>query len=155
MATFLEILNEATAIVAVAYPGSRLYEADGGSSQGLAFDESDVDTWRFRFLGPMQANQATTVVLEYRAPHFRAPILERESIHSDVIIKIGLDQAIALKNEAGNREPFKRVCLRWPIPPSDEEPFYLFGSNGTPFVFVGNRTGAVTTLGARSLVGPH
>ncbi len=37
------------------------------------------------------------------------------------------------------------------IPPGDDEPFYVFGGTGTPFVFVGVKSGAVTTLNPGSL----
>jgi hypothetical protein len=147
----LEILNEAITIVTAVYPGSRLFAAEGTPSIGMAFEEADVDIWRFLFLGPLHANRATTVVLEYHSPNFRSPVLKCLPFRGDGVIEIGLEQAIAIKNDSGNIEPFQKVNLHWPFPPGDAEPFYVFGGIGTPFVFVGINSGAVKTLDAGPL----
>jgi hypothetical protein len=152
MARFLEILRESMAVTAQVYPDARLIEAHGAPSSGVACTEDDVDNWRFLFLGPVDADHATTIVLEYRAPTFGSPILRREPFWSTGTIRLGLKQAIGLKNDAGKTEPFQRVNLRLPFSSGsagEDEPFYIFGSISSPFVFVGTETGAVTTLDAK------
>ena len=149
MPTFLEILNDAIAIVTQAYPGSRIYEADGTSSTGTCSKESDIDVWSFLFLGPIQG---TTVALEYHAPIFGSPVLKRGRCRGNGVVAIGLEQAITLRNDAGETAPFQRINLHWPSSPENDEPFYIFGGIEIPFVLVGTETGAVRTLDAGSLV---
>jgi hypothetical protein len=109
-----------------------------------------MDTWTFLFLGPIMVSHTTTVVLEYRQSKFGLPALTCQPFHHGVV-EIGLEQAIRIKNHAGKTEPFTRVHCHWPIVPEDSEPFYIFGGIGAPFVFVGVRSGKVTTPGAESL----
>jgi hypothetical protein len=159
MDPFLNLLDQAAGIVEQAFPGSKFYEADGQATSGVASDGSAIDGWRFVFLGPLQQNRTTSVMLEYAAGTFGPPTLQSEPFLGDQVIelplKLGLARAIQLKNNAGFTAPFATVTLRWPLTPESTEPAYIFGSPGTPFVFVGTVTGTVTQVtSAKTVAAP-
>jgi hypothetical protein len=131
---FLQLLSQAVSIVKKDIPIAKFCEADGTPSKGTAQQESDVDTWLFRFMVPPSKSAS----IEYEHGSFQLPVLTFQPILGDRIIplplKRGLKEAIKCKDAAGYKSPFKYVLLRWPLTPDSAR-----------YVFVGVNTGDVFT----------
>ncbi len=144
MKNFLQLLAQAVSIVKKDIPSAKFCEADGTPSKGTAHQESDVDTWLFRFMVPPTKSAS----IEYEHGSFQLPVLTFQPILGDRIIplpvKMGLKEAIKRKDAAGYKSPFKYVLLRWPLTPDNDEPLYIFRESAR-YVFVGVNTGDVST----------
>jgi hypothetical protein len=103
---FLQLLAQAVSIVKKDIPSAKFCEADGTPSKGTAQQESDVDTWLFRFMVPPTKSAS----IEYEHGSFQLPVLTFQPILGDRIIplplKMGLKEAIKLKDAAGYKSPF-------------------------------------------------
>lgn len=141
--TFLDMLNEANAIVQQSYPGAEFYEAD----LDLGMPGSP---WQFVFNDPSTQPNSTVILKNYMGQielppqHVDSPWLEDRII--PLPIKLDLEQAEKLAQDAGWTGNIVYINLRWPLYPGANEPYYIFGipSQGV-HVFVGVYSHEVTT----------
>lgn len=141
---FLDILNQANAIVNQAYPGAQFYEADQ--------PEPATGNWRFVFNVPNKTEVNGTAILWYVAGKFSKPeYIAQPWLEDRVIplpIKMDLSTAQTLAGKAGYPPPYKNITLRWALYPGVYEPSYIFGT-AAGFVFVGVYDGKITTTGVQ------
>lgn len=133
--TFLDMLNQANAIVQQSYPGAQFYEADLNI-------EMAGSPWRFVFNDPSTRPVNSTVILknymgQFQLPpqHIDQPWLEDRVIPLPIKVDLAKAQALAQQQYSGN---ITQITLRWPLYPGVNEPSYIFTvpSRGG-WVFVG------------------
>lgn len=136
---FLDLLNQANALVNKQYPGAQFYEADQANPAS--------NNWRFVF-NVTTTNPNSTALIYYTngafspVEHIPAPWLEDRVI--PLPIKMDLMTAEELAAKAGHPGPYMNKTLRWPLAPGVYEPSYILGTK-IGFVFVGIYDGKVTT----------
>lgn len=138
-------VNIAVRKVTEKYPQAKLYEADGISTDGPTTQPAQIDRMRVVF---SNEDNTTVIIKETGYGEFGEPILYNEPWLEDIIIdwpvKMDLDKATKLKEEAGYTEPFGAVTLRNPLGPVQTNPFFIFGGNPeNPYIFVDTVTGKV------------
>lgn len=133
--SFLDMLNQANAIVQQSYPGAQFYEADLNI-------EMAGSPWRFVFNDPSTHPVNSTVILknymgQFQLPpqHIDQPWLEDRVIPLPIQLDLAKAQALAQQQYSGN---ITQITLRWPLYPGVNEPSYIFTvpSRGG-WVFVG------------------
>lgn len=144
---FLDLLNQANAIVNTSYPGAQFYEADQANPTS--------GNWRFVFNVPNSGKMNGTALLFYTAGQFGKPqYIDQPWLEDRVIplpIKMDLSTAEALAGKAGYPPPYENITLRWALYPGVYEPAYIFGRAGQ-FIFVGIYDGKVTPTGVHAEV---
>lgn len=138
-------VNIAVRIVTEKYPEAKLYEAEGTASGGPTTDPAKIDQLRVVF---RNVNNTTVIIEETGYGEFGEPKLIESPWVEDVVIqwpiKMDLDEANKLKEEAGYKEPYGAVTLRNPLGPKRTNPFFIFGGDPTkPYIFVDVVTGEV------------
>lgn len=137
--------NIAVRIVTERYPEADLYEANGTASSGPTTDPAKIDQLRVVF-----GNQdgSTVFIKETAYGEFGEPQRIPELWVGDVVIKwpieMDLPEAIRLKEEAGFKGPFGSVTLRNPLVPPIGNPYFIFSTDSSGFVFVDTVTGEVS-----------
>ena len=145
-ACFLDLLRQAAELVEKAYPGSKLYEADGNSSAGNASQASQSRYLAVRISRVIAAGPPDVSISGRTKTASSVPVLQNQTVLGDHVISLpvamGLDRAIELKDGAGEAARFNLVLLRWPLSSGNTEPLYIFRNAATgKFVFVGTQTG--------------
>jgi hypothetical protein len=141
-ATFLDLLNQADAIVKKQYPAAQLYEAD------LDINKPG-SPWRFVF--NERPDGHGTVLLycamgQFQLPPTYIPQPWLEDVVIRLPISLDLAEAQALAEKAGYTGQITNIVLRHPLYPGVIEPSYIFTmpSRGV-WVFVGVKSRKVTT----------
>lgn len=144
--SFLGMANIAVRLVTQKYPGAKLLEGDGISPSGPTTDVKNVNSWRFVF---RTADGGTAFIRSSVWGEFYPITYVHEPWMEDVVIpwpiKMDITEAGELLKKAGYTKPFGNVTLRWPLYPGINEPYYIFGITGGPYVFVGIYDKKVTT----------
>lgn len=141
---FVDMLNEAAALVRKRYPGAQLLEAD-----------IDLETfgcgWRFVFDVPPAGlrDSRCTVILCRNGQGFQEPQHIEAPWSTDQPIPLPLDldveEAKALVRRAGYNGEVSSASLRWVLYPGIDEPHYIFAiPEKDVLAFVGVYTRKVT-----------
>jgi hypothetical protein len=140
--TFLEVLKEATKLVAGECPQSELYEADATiADPGMIVD--DVKGWNFVYNFP----EYRTAFISYKDSTFSDVTIINSPWFEDCIIKdlkMDLVEAIKLMRKANYNDKFVDLTVRWPLYPGCKEPFYIFSCPELGWIFVGTNSKKVT-----------
>ena len=150
--SFLGMVNIAIRLVTDAYKGAELYEADGVATSGSTTEATGIDKMRVVFNVPADGSSInTTAIIESttggefgKIQHIDQPWLEDRVIPWPV--EMDLPKAVELLQAAGHTQPFKNVVLRWPLGPSFDEVYYIFGMLDGRYIFVGTQTGTVSAF---------
>lgn len=141
--SFLQMLDQANAIVTSDYPGATFYEA----SLNI---EMAGSPWQFVFSDPNTVPNSTVILTNYMGDfqlppkHFNAPWGGDRTIR--LPIPMSLEEAEALARSAGYTGNIVNITLRWPLTASSLEPLYIFAvPSQNVHVFVGVYTHRVTT----------
>lgn len=141
--TFLEILKEATKLVSAECPKVELYEADATNIADPGMTAEDVKGWRFVYNVP----EDKTAFISYKDSVFSNVTIVDQPWFEDCIIKgvkIDLPEAIELMRKANYSDKFVDLCLRQPLYPGCNEPYYIFSCLKIGWVFVGTVSKKVT-----------
>ena len=142
--SFNGCVNIAVRIVTEKYPQAKLYEADGVASGGPTTDPNDIDQLRVVF---QNIDNSTVIIKTDGWCEYGEPDLIHEPWLEDVVIDwpvdMDLPKATQLKEEAGYTGAFVNVTLRNPMGPTKSNPYFIFGQEDGPYVFVDTVTGEV------------
>ncbi len=143
--TFIGMANIAVNLVNAQYPGSKLYEGDGTAPNGPTTNVQNVNSWRFVF---RTANGGTAMIHSTEWGEFGPITYVDQPWLEDVVIpwpvKMDIVEADNLLKNAGYTGEYGAVTLRWPLYPSSDQPFYIFGMVDGSHIFVGINNGKVT-----------
>lgn len=141
--SFLDMLNEANAIVTADYPGATFYEANLNV-------EMAGSPWQFVFNDPNTVPNGTVMLNNYMGnfqlppKHYNAPWGGDRPIK--LPIPMSLEEAEYLAKNAGYTGNIAVITLRWPLTAGSTEPLYIFGiPSQDVHVFVGVYSHKVTT----------
>ncbi len=146
---FKKLLAEATALVIAKYKNARLLEVNGRDcSKGTVAD--DVHTLRFVFSADI--NGTAFLVWDYREGFGKTAFLKQPWLQDCAIDNVAMDLPVAIEKmrEAGFKDPFKAMDLRWPLYPGVTAPEYIFGCPKVGHIFVNTETGKVTSQQLRT-----
>lgn len=142
----------AVRIVAKQYPDARLCEATGKASGGLTTNPVEIDRLQVVF---SNSDNTTVIINETRRGEFGKPHLIDQPWLEDVAIqwpvKMRLEQAHKLKEQAGYKHPYSTVTLRNPFSLTLSNPYFIFGGNpDAPYILVDTVFGKIHTVGYKT-----
>ncbi|GCE20983.1 hypothetical protein [Dictyobacter kobayashii] len=145
---FLRILATANRMVLASYPEAQFYEAEGTPQNNSGMTAQDVNQWLFIFNNPATTPNST-LELPYQNGQFGAIKSVAEPFLEDLVITLppatGLNEAVKLLRQHYTA-PFTAVTLRFPLGPTQTEPFYIFSlPDEHVWVFVGTNTHTIST----------
>jgi hypothetical protein len=120
--TFLDMLNQANAIVQQSYPGAQFYEADLDI-------EMAGSPWRFMFNDPSTSPNSTVILKNYLGQfqlppqHVDQPWVGDRVIRLPISLDLAKAEVLAQEKYSGN---IAQISLRWALYPGVNEPHYIF-----------------------------
>ena len=141
--TFLEILAKATGIMQAQEAEAELYEADATNIDTVGMTVDNVRGWKFVYYLP---NDRTGFITYTDSTFSNVSIVDAPWFEDRMIknVKMDLVEAIKLMRKANYSDKFVDLCLRWPLYPGNEEPFYIFSCPKIGWIFVGTQSNKVT-----------
>lgn len=127
------------------YPKARLYEAEGVATGGPTTEPAKIDHMKVVF---QNENNTTVIIEEVGYGEFGEPQLISDPWLEDIVIPwpipMDLPEANELKVNAGYKEPYSAVTLRNPLGPKRTNPYFIFNTGTSKYIFVDVVTGKVT-----------
>ena len=142
---FLSRVNSAVRLVTEKYPEAKLLEVEGTASAGSAQRWLDIDELRVVF----RAGKAATALIDSEGWNEWGPVryIKKPWVEDVVIswpIKLELASAVQLMRDAGYKDSFVGVTLRYPLYPGIKQAYYIFAFGDGKYVFVGVEDHTVT-----------